>query len=223
MSVPLHGLIPQLLTSYGYWLIAGVVALESMGLPLPGETTLIAGSILAAASPDFRIEFVIGAAAAGAVVGDNVGFLIGRRYGYRLLVRYGALLRLTEPRLRLGQYLFQRHGGKVVLLGRFVALLRVLTALLAGAKRMCWSRFLVANACGGLLWSIAFGLSGWSFGQALERYHGPLAVGAGGIALVAAVLGWRYARRHEERLQRAADRAFADPRQSPELTRTLQP
>ncbi|PWC81971.1 VTT domain-containing protein, partial [Azospirillum sp. TSO5] len=136
MSLPLHGLIPQLLTGYGYWLIAGVVALESMGLPLPGETTLIAGSILAAASPDFRIEFVIGAAAAGAVVGDNVGFLIGRRYGYRLLVRYGSLLRLTEPRLRLGQYLFQRHGGKVVLLGRFVALLRVLTALLAGANRM---------------------------------------------------------------------------------------
>jgi len=99
---------------------------------------------------DNTCPVVIAAAASGAILGDNLGFWIGREGGYRLLRRYGRYIRLEERRLKLGQYLFMRHGGKVVFFGRFVAVLRAWAAFLAGTNRMRWPRFLLFNAAGGI-------------------------------------------------------------------------
>jgi hypothetical protein len=108
---------------------------------------LIAAAIYAARPGPQYVE-VIAAAAAGAIVGDNIGYWIGREIGFRLLVRYGSHVGQTEGRIKVGQYLFQRHGGKIVFFGRFIALLRVLAALLAGVNRMSWPRFFFFNAAG---------------------------------------------------------------------------
>jgi membrane protein DedA with SNARE-associated domain len=130
------GDLPGLIAAYGYGLILVMVMLESLGLPLPGEATLITASIYAGATHDLTLTGIIAAAVAGAVIGDNIGFWIGERVGYPLLIRFGPRLGLTPGKIKLGQYLFMRHGGTVVFFGRFVAVLRVLAAFLAGANRM---------------------------------------------------------------------------------------
>jgi membrane protein DedA with SNARE-associated domain len=109
----------------------------------------------------FHIVGVIAAAATGAVLGDNIGYWIGREFGYRLLRRDGGYLGLTTSKIKLGQYLFMRHGGKVVFFGRFVAVLRVLAAVLAGMNRMDWRLFFYANAAGALVWSSTIGLAAY--------------------------------------------------------------
>src|SRR5437868_4799801 len=104
-----------------------------MGLPLPGEAILLIASLYAGSHHDLNIWGVIASAATGAILGDNVGYGIGREFGYRLLLRYGRYVGISDARIKLGQYLFQRHGGAVVFGGRFIAILRILAAFLAGA------------------------------------------------------------------------------------------
>src|ERR1700680_126117 len=122
-----------------------------MGIPVPGETALIAAAVYAGTTNNVSIWPIIAAAAAGAIAGDTVGFWIGRTLGYSLLLRYGPYIRLTESRLKVGQYLFLRHGGKIVFFGRFFPVLRVVAALLAGANCMPWPRFFLYNAAGGIM------------------------------------------------------------------------
>jgi membrane protein DedA with SNARE-associated domain len=158
-----------------------------------------------------NIALVIIAAAIGAIVGDNAGYLIGRRFGYTLLLRYGHLARIHAGRIKLGRFLFARHGGMVVFFGRFVAVLRALAALLAGINRMEWRRFFFFNASGGILWASGYGLAGYFAGERLERVRGPVAV-VGIVAAAAACAGgiW-WTRRHEAELEAEAERAFPDP------------
>jgi membrane protein YqaA with SNARE-associated domain len=118
------GELQQLVSAHGYWAVALIVGLESMGLPLPGETILVLAAIYAAAEPNFNVWVVIAVAAFGAIVGDNAGYWLGLRYGYALLLRYGERFGMFEARNKLSQYLYLKHGAKVVFLGRFVALLR---------------------------------------------------------------------------------------------------
>src|SRR5262245_59879520 len=125
-----------------------------MGLPLPGESVLVLAAMYATQHAH-SITAVVAAAAVGAVLGDNVGYWIGREFGYRLLRRHGSRVGLSPNKIKLGQYLFLRHGGTVVFFGRFVAVLRVLAAVLAGVNRMDWRRFLVANAAGAILLACA--------------------------------------------------------------------
>src|SRR4029078_3998039 len=153
-----------LLTKYGLLAVAGVVCLETMGLPLPGEAILIAAAIYAGKTGGLGIAEVIAAASIGAIVGDNIGYWIGREIGFPVLVRYGHYVGLTEQRIKVGQYLMQ-HGGKIVFFGRFFALLRVLGALLAGGNCMPWPRFFVANAAGAILCATVFGLGAYMLGE----------------------------------------------------------
>jgi membrane protein DedA with SNARE-associated domain len=206
------GDVPHLISSYGYLAVAVIIGLESMGLPLPGETTLVAASIIAGATTGtLSIWLVIAAAAGGAIVGDNIGFWLGRRFGYWLLVRYGRYVRLTEARIKIGQYLFLRHGGKVVFFGRFVAILRALAAVLAGANRMPWSRFLIANACGAVVWATAYGLGAYFLGEAIDRLVGPVGITLAAAVAIATVIGFIYLRRHEAELERRARAALPGP------------
>ena len=186
--------VSHAISAYGYWAVGGVIALESMGLPLPGETILIAAAIYAGTTHQLDIGLVILAAIAGAIIGDNIGFILGREVGYRLVSRYGRFVGLNERRIRLGQHLFRRHGGKIVFFGRFITLLRALAAFLAGVNRMSWQRFLVLNAAGGIVWALGYGLSAYWFGQTVQRLSGPLAIGfwiLGAIGALAAFVAVR--------------------------------
>jgi membrane protein DedA with SNARE-associated domain len=150
--------ISSLISAHGYIVVATVVGIESMGLPLPGETTLVTAAIYAGTTHSLNIGLVVAAASIGAILGDNIGFWIGLTFGRELLARHGRFVRIDARRMKLGQYLFARHGGKVVFFGRFVALLRAAAALLAGINCMPWRRFLFFNATGGVAWASVFGI-----------------------------------------------------------------
>ena len=200
-----------MISTYGCWAVAVIVTLESMGVPLPGETTVIAVAVNAAQTGQTHIATVIAAAAAGAILGDNIGYWIGREFGYPLVLRYGHLIRLTEPRIKLGQYLFLRYGGRIVFLGRFVAEIRTFGALLAGINRMDWRLFLTANAAGGITWATLYGLGGYLVGEQLHRLLGPVGIFLFVAVIVAAVAMFLFLRRNERRLQAEAERALPGP------------
>ena len=173
----------------GYAAVAVFVAVEASGVPVPGETALIAASVLASQG-ELSIELVIAIAAAAAIVGDNVGYLLGARFGRRLLERPGR----TEARRRLalkrGEELFERHGPKAVFLGRWIALLRIWAAWLAGMASMRWSSFLLWNALGGIGWALFFGLLGYFGGEAAAELVARAGVGVAIAAGVVAVGIW---------------------------------
>ena len=203
------GTVDHLLQDYGYSVVFGTIALEAMGVPLPGESMIIAASLYAATTGRLNIAIVIACAAAGAILGDNAGYLIGRWAGFRLLARYGAKVGLTEKRLTLGRYLFKRHGGKVVFAGRFIAFLRTFVALMAGASCMDWKIFLLWNAVGGVVWTTLYGTGAYLLGDAMRRVEGPLGIGLAVVAAgVIAASVWFF-RRNEKRLE---DKASAEMR-----------
>ena len=211
----LSGNLDYLLATYGYLAVFVFVGVESIGVPVPGETMLVTAAIYAGTTGRLSILWVIVASAAGAIVGDNIGYLIGRTGGYRLLRRYGRYIRLEEDRLRLGQYLFHKHGPKVVFFGRFISVLRIFAAFLAGVNRMHWRLFLIFNAAGGIIWSTLYGVGAYRLGQQLLRLSGRidlvLAIIGVGVIIAAIV----FLRRNEARLQREADAAVPRPVEPP--------
>ena len=198
-----------LVQRYGYGLVGGTLFFESMGLPLPGESLLIAACIYAGTTGGLQVEWIVLAACIGAIMGDNAGFLIGRRVGTPMLRRYGPRIGLTWPRQRLGQFLFLRHGGKVVFFGRFIAFLRTFAAVLAGANAMPWRSFLVWNALGGMVWTGLYGFGAYLLGNQAHRLVGPVGIvmGIGGAAIAVYVV--LFVRRHEARLIREAEAEMA--------------
>ncbi len=181
----------------GYPVLFLLVGVESMGVPVPGETALIVAGV-AANRGQLSIEAVIAVAAAAAVVGDNVGFWIGRRGGRALLERPGRFEAGRRRVIEIGDPFFERHGAKAVFLGRWVLGLRVWAAWMAGASEMRWPTFLVWNAAGGICWATSIGLAAYFGGKAVE--HTIASVGAyAGVILVAAIavaaLVWHQRRR----------------------------
>lgn len=203
--------ITHLLQIYGYWAVLIFVAIESTGIPFPGETMLLAAAIYAGTTHNLSLPLVIAAAATGAILGDNVGFWVGREGGFRLLRRFGRYIRLDERRLKLGQYLFMRHGGKVVFFGRFVAVLRAWAAFLAGTNAMKWDRFLFFNAAGGILWAALYGAGGYILGDNVHRFAGPVGIVALVIAVALLIVGFVFLRRNEQRLEDEAERTVTAP------------
>ena len=203
--------LPDLVATYGLPAIFTVILLESAGLPLPGETMLLTGAVLAGSGNGLDIKAVIATAALAAILGDNLGFWVGRRWGLRLLLRYGRYVHLDEPKLKLGQYLFMRHGGKIVFFGRFVALLRTFAAVLAGANRYDARRFLMWNAFGGIVWAGVMGGLGYAFGSQVENVLGPAGLVALGIVALMSFALWRFFKAHEARLTSEAEHALPGP------------
>lgn len=203
--------IHHLIQAYGLWILFTVLLLESMGVPAPGETALITAALYAGSTHQFHIVSVVLVAAAAAIMGDNIGYLIGRTIGIRLVAQYGRYIGLTEPRLKVGQYLFLKHGGKIVFFGRFVAFLRTFAALLAGMNRMSWPHFLLMNAIGGICWAALFGGGAYLFGREIKRVAGPMSwlllIAALGLAAAAIF----FFRRHEKALEQRAEAAFPGP------------
>lgn len=179
--------IVDLFSRYGYAAVFGGVFLENTGLPVPGETMLLAGAALAQYGW-LSLPRVIVTAIAGAVLGDNLGFLIGRCCGRSLAERYGPSLGLTRARLEQFDRFFHRHGGRTVFFARFITGLRVFGAVLAGGSGLRWPTFLFYNAAGAVVWSTAVGLAGYSLAYSwdtLERWIGRTGLVA--LALVALV------------------------------------
>jgi membrane protein DedA with SNARE-associated domain len=201
----------HLFQTYGYGVIGGIVALEGMGIPLPGETVLIIAALYAGRTHELHILPVVAAAALGAIAGDNAGFFIGRELGYRLLLRYGSYIGLNEKRIKLGQYLFRRHGGKVVFVARFIAVLRTVAALLAGMNHMVWRRFVVFNAAGGILWASLYGSGAYLLGREIEHVARPIGIALGVLGAIAIIAALMFLRRHEAQLQAEAELAIPGP------------
>ena len=198
----LHVWIQPIVAQFGLYAVFLIVMLESAGVPLPGETALVLAAIFAGITGQLDIVHVIVVAAAGAIIGDNIGFMVGRRYGLPLVKRYGALIGLDDRRLAFGQHMFARHGAKIVFFGRFVAILRIFAALLAGVNHYSWRSFLFYNAAGGIVWASVFGVGGYVFGDAMHRVAGPIGMIGLAFAVVGLVAGWWVMRRQEERYER---------------------
>jgi len=183
--------VPQWLAdafrTYGYAAVFVGVLLENAGVPVPGETIVLAGGAIAHAG-QLSLVWVIVTAIVAAITGDNVGFAIGRKGGRRIVERFGVRIGITPARLHEFDRFFEKHGAKTVLVARFITGLRVFCAILAGGSEMRWPTFLVFNAAGAILWSTAVATVGYFLGQSWETIE--RLIGSAGLAglVVVAVL-----------------------------------
>jgi membrane protein DedA with SNARE-associated domain len=157
------------LDHYGYWALFGAVLLEDFGMPLPGETLLIASALLASQG-EMHIVPVLLIGCVAAVTGDNIGYAIGRSGGRKLVLRYGRYVLITEKRLQKAEGFFRRYGGVVVVIARFFAVLRHLNGVVAGTVKMRWRRFLIYNMLGALLWVGFWGVLFYELGEKAARF-----------------------------------------------------
>jgi membrane protein DedA with SNARE-associated domain len=203
--------IGHLISSYGYFALFVLVALESLGVPLPGETALITASTYAGTTHRLSPWLIFAVAAAAAIVGDNIGSWIGDKGGYRLARRYGHVVRLDERKLKIARYLFDRRGVIVVFFGRFVSVLRTYAAFLAGTSQMRWRRFLPANAAGGIVWSAIYTTAAYFAGSALKRVSGPITLIFGIAAVIAIIAMLLWIRHQAGKLGARAEAAYPGP------------
>ena len=229
LSQPLAAIISlqtlqNALSALGYPAVALFVMIESSGIPFPGETMLLLASFFAAANHTLQIPIVIACAAAGAIIGDNLGFTVGRTGGRPLVQRYGKYIFLKQDHLDRAEQFFARHGNKTVFLGRFIAVLRAWAAFLAGVNQMNWRVFLAYNAAGGIVWAIIYGTLGFVAGRFFHDNFTQVeslasTIGwAGAIIIAAVVIGlfvfFRLRRRKRARAEAAAVAIQADSTES---------
>lgn len=182
--------LEELINTWGYGVVFAAMVLESAGLPLPGETVTLLGGY-AAGSGHLTLAGVIAAASGGAMVGDSIGYWVGRRAGWPLMLRVGGWLRQSPEQMETLRLQFLNHAGKSVLLGRFVAVLRVLAGPMAGAVGMPYGRFLVFNCTGALLWATTMVSLAWLGGRWIpfqRMVEGVLEFGIGALVLVALIV-----------------------------------
>lgn len=172
------------LNTFGYIAVAFFVMIESSGIPFPGETMLLLASFYAAANPHhLSLPLIIASAALGAIIGDNLGYTVGRTGGRAIVQRYGHYIGLKPEKLTQAEKFFARHGNKTVFFGRFIAVLRAWAAFLAGVNHMPWPTFLLYNAAGGILWATIFGTLGYYAGRLFHNNFGKVQQFAGTISL----------------------------------------
>jgi len=203
--------IVHLIHAYGLLTLAAIVGLECVGIPLPGEAALLAAAVYAGTKHDLNIVAVILTTAGAATVGRMIGYVIGHEYGYWLLLRYGNYVRMTPSRIKLGQYLFLRHGGKIVFIAQFVPVLRTFAGLFAGANVMPWRSFLFANAVGSFIWAVTYGYAAYALGRQFERLETPLVIIVALATVAAFIVGGVFVHRHEAQLTAEAERAMPGP------------
>ncbi len=204
-------LIGHLIHVYGLVTVATIVGLECIGVPLPGETALLAAAIYAGTKHDLNIVAVILTAAGAATIGRMIGYVLGHEFGYWLLLRYGNYVGMTPTRIKLGQYLFLRHGGKIVFIAQFIPVLRTFAGIFAGANVMPWRDFLVANAVGSIIWAVIYGSAAYELGREFERLEGPIVIVLALITVISFILGGMFVKRHEAQLTAEAERAMPGP------------
>jgi membrane protein DedA with SNARE-associated domain len=188
--------VTGLVRDYGLIIVFLAIALETAGLPLPGETALVVAAV-AASQGKYSIEWVITIAAAAAIIGDNIGYWLGRKLGRGFLQRYDVVRRFSERVLPPAERFFRRHGGKSIFFARWFSGFRIAGAWIAGFAHMPWWRFFIWNALGGIAWAVSVSLVAYYAGQAaadaIDHYGliGGAVVAGLVIALVVAVHFWR--------------------------------
>lgn len=215
--------VAHLVHAYGLLVVAGFIGLESVGIPLPGETALVVGSVIAGRTHELNIVAVILTAFAASLIGRMLGYLVGAQFGYWLLLRYGSYVRITEKRIKLGQYLFLKHGAAIIIIAQFIPVMRCIAGILAGANRMPWRHFLLASAIGAGLWAVFFGAAAYTFGRQFARlasswwlFSGPSGWCIFGIAAAIVVIAFTvFVGRHEAQLAAKAEQALPGPLQLP--------
>ena len=207
--------LQYLIHTYGLLAVGVVVGLECVGFPLPGETALLAAAVYAGTKHDLNIVSVIITAAATAIVGRMIGYVVGHEYGYWLLLRYGNYIRMTQSRIKLGQYLFMRHGGKIVFIAQFVPVLRTVAGVFAGCNMMPWRNFLVANIVGSVLWAVTYGYGAYELGLGIKRLQGPFVIVLAILTVLGFIIGGIFIHRHEAQLAAEAERAMPGPLKLP--------
>jgi membrane protein DedA with SNARE-associated domain len=205
--------IIHLSNNLGY-ILPAIIGLESMGIPSPGETALVLAAVLASQGK-LSIELVLVIGIASAIVGDNIGYLAGRKLGRDVLEAPGPFRKRRMMVVRAGDRFFERHGGKAVFLARWVALVRVAAAWLAGINGMPFIKFFLWNALGGITWGVTFGLVGYFGGQAAANVLAEAGI-IGAIFFVVLLIGaWLWVRRRERRMERLyeqdAGRSYEGP------------
>jgi membrane-associated protein len=196
----------------GLPVVFALIAIETMGIPVPGETALITASIVASRGR-LEIDAVIAVAAAAAIVGDNVGFVIGRKLGRKLLTAPGPLLHHRRRVIAVGEPFFDRHGPKAVFLGRWVTGLRITAAWMAGVTRMSWPTFVFWNALGGIAWATSIGLLAYFVGHSAEKFIHLAGLGGAAVVVLGGLALWfvlRVRRRRAEELVDAEIEAQLD-------------
>ena len=179
--------IQPYLETYGYWIVALIILLENAGLPLPGETTLILAGVLAHQGT-LSLPLVLLAAITGAIVGDNCGYFIGRRYGRDLVLKFGGNFGLSPAKFAKAEEGFLKNSAWAVFFGRFIILLRVLAGPLAGITQMPWPKFFLFNAMGAITWASAIGTASYIFGQQVETFFKDLGIWALVITIVLVIV-----------------------------------
>jgi membrane protein DedA with SNARE-associated domain len=197
--------LADFISTFGVWLVASFIALETMSLPLPAEAALIVAGILARTHGIDIRSLIIGGIAA-AVIGNIAGFWIGRRFGQSLLVRYGARVGLTPARIRIGQWLFERHGGAFVFAARFLPFLRNMAAVLAGTNAMAPHVFHLASTTAAVIWVTGYALAAYWLGAVFTKFASPAAIVLAVLAILimfaVPVLIMRYEKRVLAKIER---------------------
>ena len=201
----------HLIHEYGLVAVAAIIGLECLGLPVPGETALLGAAIYAGTKHDFNINAVIAAAAVAAIAGRMIGYVIGHKFGSWLLLRYGRYVGLTTGRIKLGQYLFLRYGGKIVFFAQFVPVLRTFAGPFAGANLMPWRNFIFANVVSSCVWAVSYGYAAYWVGGEFERLQGRMVLPLVFIAVLALIAGGLFVRQREAQLITEAERARPGP------------
>jgi len=188
---------------YGYWTVAIALLLENAGIPVPGETILLFASFLAYSERELHLPIIIIVATAACTIGDNLGYLIGRRGGRRLLARYQHIFRIRDKTIARGERLFARYGSLTIFFARFVFGMRIIAGPLAGVLHMEWKRFVLFNFLGAVVWVTVITLVGYFFGSqwdALLRVMHRINLGiAAAVGVVALLFWWRHRRRRQSR------------------------
>jgi membrane protein DedA with SNARE-associated domain len=203
--------IHHLLSQYGYAAVFVLVGAESLGVPLPGETILISAAIYAGSTHHLSVWLIFAVAAVAAIIGDNIGYWIGDKGGYRLLRRYGHYIHVDATKVKIGRLIFDRHGPKVVFFGRFVSVLRTYAAFLSGTLKMRWRRFLPYNALGGVIWAAIYSFLPYVIGNAIHGVSTPVDIGLGAAAAVLVVVVIVVLRRQTGKLAAQAEAAYPGP------------
>jgi membrane protein DedA with SNARE-associated domain len=206
-----HHEVEQLIATYGYGVVIALNFIESFGIPVPGETALIAAAVYAGTTHDLNIYLLVGTTIAGTLVGDIAGFLLGGWAGFWLLTHHGKYVGLHERRVKLGQYLFLRYGTAMVFVVRFLPVLRGLIAFLAGANQMTWRRFLTAAIGGSIVWASIFGFGPYWLGKAAHHLARRLWISLLCAAVVLVAAAAIFLHRNEARLEDEAEKALPGP------------
>jgi len=199
-------MLEHLIHTYGYVAVFIVIALENVGLPVPGETILVSSAIFAAETHELNILAIVAVAIAACIAGSVGGFAIGRWGEHHFLHKVGPHVHLTEADLRLGHYLFGRYGAAVVLFARYVAVLRSLASLLAGANRMDSHRFVIFTSLGAAAWAATYGFGAYALGRRLAELSARAAVPVVAIVVALVIAAIWFVHHNRARLQREADR-----------------